>query len=110
MIKREQGDEMTLAAEIDLMHTRLLHDLGHHELAIKAAETIRRQAEEIERLRAGLRKTNRLTTDPRYGAAGFARRLLVLPKASWDMLCFLTQKLATRMGLRRVSTAAAPPG
>ena len=29
MIKREQGDEMTLAAEIDLMHTRLLHDLGH---------------------------------------------------------------------------------
>ena len=75
MIKREQGDEMTLAAEIDLMHTRLLHDLGHHELAIKAAETIRRQAEEIERLRAGLRKTNRLTTDPRYGAAGFARRL-----------------------------------
>jgi hypothetical protein len=30
----------------------LLHDLGHHELAIRAAELIRRQAEEIERLRA----------------------------------------------------------
>jgi hypothetical protein len=54
MIKREQGDEMTLEAEIDLMHTRLLHDLGHHELAIKAAELIRRRAEEIERLRAAL--------------------------------------------------------
>jgi hypothetical protein len=52
MIEREQGDEMTLEAEVDLMHTRLLHHLGHHELAIKAAELIRRQAEEIERLRA----------------------------------------------------------
>ena len=45
MIEREQGDEMTLEAEVDLMHTRLLHDLGHHELAIKAAQLIRRQAE-----------------------------------------------------------------
>jgi len=57
MIKREQGDEMTLEAEVDLMHRRLLHDLGHHELAIKAAELIRRQAEEIERLRAALAST-----------------------------------------------------
>jgi hypothetical protein len=54
MIEREQGDEMTLETEVDFMHTRLLHDLGHHELAIKAAELIRRQAQEIERLRAAL--------------------------------------------------------
>ena len=52
MTEREQGDEMTLEAEVDLIHTQLLHDLGHHELAIRAAELIRRQAEEIERLRA----------------------------------------------------------
>ena len=45
---------MTLEAEVDLIHTRLLHDLGRHELAIKAAELIRRQAQEIERLRAAL--------------------------------------------------------
>jgi hypothetical protein len=57
MIKRKQGDEITLEAEVDLMHTQLLHDLGHHELAIKAAELIRRQAEEIERLRAALAST-----------------------------------------------------
>ena len=54
MAEREQGEEMTLETEVDLMHTRLLHDLGHHEIAIKAAELIRRQAEEIERLRAAL--------------------------------------------------------
>ena len=54
MTEREQGDEKTLEAEVDLIHMRLLHDLRHHELAIKAAELIRRQAEEIERLRAAL--------------------------------------------------------
>ena len=52
MTEREQGDKTTLEAEVDLIHTQLLHDLGHHELAIRAAELIRRQAEEIERLRA----------------------------------------------------------
>ena len=52
MTEREQGDEMTLEAEVDLIHLQLLQDLGHHELAIRAAELIRRQAEEIERLRA----------------------------------------------------------
>jgi len=52
MTEREQADELTLEAEVDLIHTQLLHDLGHHELAIRAAELIRRQAEEIERLRA----------------------------------------------------------
>ena len=52
MTEREQGDETTLEAEVDLIHTQLLHDLGHHELAIRAAELIRRQAEGIERLRA----------------------------------------------------------
>ena len=38
MTEREQADELTLEAEVDLIHTQLLHDLGHHELAIRAAE------------------------------------------------------------------------
>jgi hypothetical protein len=45
---------MTLDDEIDMVHMRLLSDLGGHELAIQAATLIRMQAEEIERLRSAV--------------------------------------------------------
>ena len=45
---------MTLDDETDLVHMRLLSDLGNHELAIQAATLIRMQAEEIERLRTAV--------------------------------------------------------